>query len=84
MLRKKTTLKQKRRKFLEVKIVLILDVKFIAQLIRIKVLNKKIAKLCISELLYDFLANYNWFKSNPNEFKYSFYDYYMEAVIEFI
>ena len=66
---------------MEVNIILIIDVKFIAELIKIKVLNKKIAKICISELLFDFLVNYNRFQKEPNEFKYSFYDYYMEAVI---
>ena len=59
------------------------NVKFIAELIRIKVLKRKIAKYCINHLLMTFLV-YHAMHANTGKFIYSHYDHYIEATIEFI
>ena len=59
------------------------NVKFIADLIRSKVLKKKIMKICISQLLFTFLAKY-YFWRKTSKLVDSYYDYYFEALIEFI
>lgn len=59
------------------------NVKFIAELIRSKVLKKRIMKICISQLIFTFLAKYYYFRESGNIID-SYYDYYFEALIEFI
>lgn len=59
------------------------NVKFIAELIRTKVLKKRIMKICISQLIFTFLAKYYYFR-NTKQIIDSYYDYYFDALIEFI
>ena len=59
------------------------NVKFIAELILSKVLKKKIMKICISQLLFTFLGKYYYFRKT-SKLVDSYYDYYFEALIEFI
>lgn len=59
------------------------NVKFIAELIRSKVLKKKIMKICISQMLFTFLAKYYYYRKSAKIVD-SYYDYYFEALIEFI
>jgi hypothetical protein len=58
-------------------------VKFIAELILSKVLKKKIMKICISQLLFTFLAKYYYWRKTAKLVD-SYFDYYFEALIEFI
>lgn len=69
--------------FKDIKKKIMGNIKFIAELILSKVLKKSVMKYCISQLLYTFLTNYYAYKKNK-ELKNSTYDYYYEAVIEFI
>ena len=57
--------------------------KFIAELILSKVLKKKIMKICISQLLFTFLAKYYYWRKTAKLVD-SYYDYYFDALIEFI
>ena len=59
------------------------NVKFIAELIRSKVLRKRIMKICISRLLHTFLTKHYNFKKTGQLID-SYFDYYFEAVIEFV
>ncbi len=59
------------------------NVKFIAELIRSKLLKKKIMKICISQLIFTFLAKYYYFRKTDKLID-SYFDYYFEALIEFI
>jgi hypothetical protein len=59
------------------------NVKFIAELILSKVLKKKIMKICISQLLFTFLAKYYYWRKT-SKLVDSYYDYYFDALIEFI
>lgn len=59
------------------------NVKFIAELIRTKVLKKRIMKICISQLIFTFLAKYYYYR-NTKQIIDSYYDYYFDALIEFI
>lgn len=62
---------------------IISNVKFIAELILNKILNKRIIKVCIYELFKSFLTHYYAFSNDKNP-EDSIYDYHYEAVIEFI
>jgi hypothetical protein len=73
---KENWLKETKKKILS-------NVKFIAKLIRSKVLKKKIMKICISHLLFTFLANYYYWRQG-SKIVDSYYDYYFEALIIFI
>lgn len=67
----------------ETKNLIIGNVKFIAELIKIKLIPKKTIKYCISQLINSFLGNfYDFFKNGVTEF--NFYEFYFEAVIEFL
>ena len=57
--------------------------KFIAELIVCKILKKMIIKYCIAKLFSAFLTHYNLFKENNTD-QDSIYDFYSEAIIEFI
>lgn len=57
--------------------------KFISELIRSKVLKKRIMKICISQLIFTFLSKYQYFRKEGKIID-SYYDYYFEALIEFI
>lgn len=59
------------------------NVKFIAELIRSKVLRKRILKICISQLMLTFLTKYYNFRKTQ-KLEDSYFDYFFEAVIEFI
>lgn len=67
----------------EVIFLFILDVKFIAELIKIKLIHKKIIKYCVSLLIKEFIDGfYNFHKKNLKEL--NFYEYNFEALIEFL
>lgn len=59
------------------------NVKFIAQLIRSKILKKRIIKICISQFIIIFLTKYYNYRKTQQLID-SFYDYYIDALIEFI
>lgn len=59
------------------------NVKFIAELIKIKLIPKKTIKYCISQLINNFLEGfYSFHKEGVKEF--NFYEFHFEAVIEFL
>ena len=60
-----------------------LDVKFIAELIKAKVLQKVIIRICLQNLMTNFLHEHYLFEKT-GRFEHSFYDYHFEALIEFL
>lgn len=79
----KSSLEKPRTFLLEVNYIFILDVKFIAELIKIKLIPKGIIKYCIGVLVKDFVDGYyNYHKKDQKEL--NFYEYNFEALIEFL
>lgn len=67
----------------EAKNLLMGNVKFIAELIKIKLLRKRTIKYCVSILIKNFLEGYyNFHKNKVTEL--NFYEYNFEALIEFL
>lgn len=67
----------------EVNIHYILDVKFIAELIKIKLIPKKTINYCISQLLQFFFNGFFDYHKNKNVDN-NYYEYYFESLIEFL
>lgn len=67
----------------DIKNLLIGNVKFIAELIKIKLIPKKTIKYCITQLLQFFFEGFYDYHKNKNT-EYNFYEYYFEAIIEFL
>ena len=63
--------------------MLYLDVKFIAELIKSKVVSKKTIKYVINNLVSNFLTEMYYF-NREQSFEYSFYHFNFEALIEFL
>ena len=59
------------------------NVKFIAELIKFKVIKKKTIKYCVYQLMITFLQEHYQF-GKTGRFEYSFYEYQFEALIEFL
>ena len=59
------------------------NVKFLAELVICKILKKGIIKYCIEKLVGSFLTHYYKYQKE-NEEEDSTFDFYYEAIIEFI
>ena len=59
------------------------NVKFIGELIKFKVIKKRTIKYCVQQLLFTFLQEHYQF-TKTGDFKYSFYEFQFEALIEFL